>query len=231
MARPDFAAQLGGISGRTCRSRAEALSGRYRREPLPLQPDGFRCPEPWRPRRAMPLADARPAAVPGVSGRQTSVTAGTVLDRHPDAAAALVQPRRYLVINRIRRLVSALASCSGHLGLAPLRDGVDDAASSCVGPMVRPGARPALRHGRASTRAMSVEWRKSARGGRQRDSKKVILAGALEVRSRGSARDQACGHPRPLRPRSLSPASPTAGDRAAGHHGPDRWLACRYRGL
>jgi hypothetical protein len=196
MARPDFPRCMAEFQTRfasddSCRSYLMACRW----------PDGFRCPG-CGDRGSYPLA-TRDLLQCRACRRQTSVTAGTVLDRtrlplplwfaaaylvttHTPGFSAL-QLQRQLGLARYETAWTMLHKLRRAM-IRPERDrlsGTVELDETIDGTAVDP-----VPQGMASTwrghRVGGVE--EGRRGGRQRDSKKSILAGAVEVRGHGSGR-------------------------------------------
>ena len=124
----------------------------------------------------------RPAAVPSVSAPDP-VTAGTGPAPHPAAAAALVR-RAYLVTTHTPAF--SAVQLQAPTRARALRDGVDDAASSCAAPWCG-RARTSFQARWSWTRACRWSGGRAARRPAARRAE-VILAGAVEVRGHGSVR-------------------------------------------
>ena len=161
--------------------------------------NGFRCPG-CGDHGSYPLA-TRDLLQCRACRRQTSVTAGTVLDR-TRLPLPLWFAAAYLVTTHTPGF-SAL-QLQRQLGLARY-----ETAWTMLHKLRRAMVRPE-RDQLSGTVELDESYvggvEEGRRGGRQRDSKKVILAGAVEVRGHGSGRSglRSCPTSRPPR----SPASP-----------------------
>ena len=177
MAGPDFPRSLAEVQARF--GSAEACRGYL---VACRWPNGFRCPGLWRPTAATPLA-TRDLLQCRACRRQTSVTAGTVLDR-TRLPLPLWFAAAYLVTTHTPGF-SAL-QLQRQLGLARY-----ETAWTMLHKLRRAMVRPE-RDQLSGTVELDETYvggvEEGRRGGRQRDSRKAILAGAVEVRGHGSGR-------------------------------------------
>ena len=176
MARPDFPRSLSEFQGRFASEEA------CRRYLLACRwPDGFRCPSCGQ-QVSYPLV-ARDLLQCRACRHQTSVTAGTVLDR-TRMPLQLWFAAAYLVTTHTPGF--SAQQLQRQLGL-----GRYETAWVMLHKLRRAMVRPE-RDRLSGTVEMDETYvggvEEGRRGGRQRDSKKSIVAGAVEVRGHGSGR-------------------------------------------